>query len=90
MIKTWRNRRRERRRERVKAAVLGRLLLGDRYTVEIWRKIGGSSGDVYVALAQLEAAGVIESRLEVIQPWETPRPPRRWYRITEEALRRAS
>ncbi len=82
--------RRNRRRERVKAAVLGRLLLGDRFTADIWRKIGGSSGDVYVALAQLEAAGVIESRLEVIQPWETPRPPRRWYQITEEALHHAS
>lgn len=82
-MRGWLNRRRERRYDRAYAAVLGRLLLGDTYALDIWKRIGGSSGDVYVALARLENQGLAASKL-VEQPGGGP--PRRRYEITRKAI----
>jgi DNA-binding PadR family transcriptional regulator len=82
-MRGWLNRRRERRYDRACAAVLGRLLLGDVYALDIWKRIGGSSGDIYVALARLERQGLAWSEL-VEQPGGAPR--RRRYGVTRKAL----
>lgn len=83
MIRRWRTRRRNRRYDRAEAAVLGRLLLGDIYVLDIWKRIGGSSGDVYVALARLERQGLAWSEF-VEQPGGGPR--RRRYGVTKKVL----
>lgn len=44
----------ERRRNRLDAAVIGALLQGDRYFLDIQRRIGGGSSTIYPALTRLE------------------------------------
>ena len=83
MIRRWWTRRKNRRYDRAEAAVLGRLLLGDIYVLDIWKRIGGSSGNVYVALARLERKGLAWSQV-VEQPGGGL--PRRRYGITKKAL----
>jgi hypothetical protein len=68
-----------RRSNRYDAAVLGRLALGDSYSTDIWRHIGGSSGAIMGALWRLERAGLARSE------WaeQTGGPARRRYFLTQ-------
>lgn len=71
-----------RKRERERAAVVALLREYDwTHTLTIHQMIRGIGwGNLYVALAKLERAGVIESRQE--RPEESgPLPPRRMYRL---------
>jgi len=77
----------ERRRARSDAAVLGALLLGDIYVYDIWRRVGGSSGGIYLSLARLEKAGDVWSAW-VDQPDAGSR--RRRYGVTRVAIDRIS
>jgi DNA-binding PadR family transcriptional regulator len=73
-VKTWL----ARRRQRYEAAVLGCLLQGDIYAIDMWTRIGGSGGAIYVALASLEAQGMVCS------DWaDGPKPRRRRYWLRE-------
>lgn len=72
MIKKWWRARRTTHLERLEAAVLGRLLLGDIYMLDIWKRLGGSSGDVHIALEQLQNKGLVWSAV-VEQPGGMPR-----------------
>ncbi len=58
----WLDRRREQRRNRRDLAVLGALHKAN-YAGDIWRLLGGNVGQIYVSLARMEAAGVVQSTI---------------------------
>lgn len=57
-----------------------------RYSFDLMRITGQSSGTFYRNLAALEQAGWITSGTEHIDPSGQRRPPRRFYRITRPAV----
>lgn len=70
-----------------KVAILEELLRRPEephYGYEIMRATGVKSGSLYPILEQIEAAGWVTSRWEVIDEARVGRPPRRWYRLTAE------
>jgi PadR family transcriptional regulator, regulatory protein PadR len=67
------------------------------YGLQVCAAAGLPSGTIHPILARLELAGWLESRWEEIDPQNTGRPRRRYYRISEdgaeqvrEALARAA
>lgn len=57
-----------------------------RYSFDLMRITGQSSGTFYRNLAALEQAGWITSGMERVDPPAERRPPRRFYRITRPAV----
>ncbi len=74
---------RTRRRDRYDMAVIGCLLSGNIYVYDMWHRIGGSSGAIYIALGRLERNGTVWSAW-VEQPTGMPR--RRRYGLTRRAV----
>lgn len=72
----------QRRRNRRDTAVLGALLLGDIYTFDIWHRIGGNIGEIYLSLSRLEQLGLVWSDLVEALGFE----PRKRYGITKRTL----
>ncbi len=63
--------------------VLELLLKSDRvYGLEIIDALGIGAGTLYPMLARLEQIGWLESSWEEVDPSETGRPARRYYRLT--------
>lgn len=71
-----------RRQDRHDIAVLGALLLGDIYPFDIWHRIGGNMGKIYLSLSRLEQKGLIWSDLVEALGFE----PRKRYGITKRTL----
>jgi PadR family transcriptional regulator, regulatory protein PadR len=71
-------------------AVLLQAFLTDaaepRYGYDLMRATGFASGKLYPMLAKLEAAGWLETEMEQIDPTAAGRPPRRWYRLSEDGM----
>jgi DNA-binding PadR family transcriptional regulator len=69
------------------AAVL-QIFLDDveqpRYGYELMRATGFASGKLYPILARLEGHGWLDAQFEQINATQAGRPPRRWYRLTED------
>lgn len=61
---------------------LGRAPTAQHYGLEIARGTGLKSGTVYPILARLEAAGVVVSEREEVDPSAAGRPARRYYQLT--------
>lgn len=59
-------------------------LTEQRYGYDLMKVTGFPSGKLYPILARLEAAGWLEGESEGIDPHVEGRPPRRWYRLTED------
>jgi PadR family transcriptional regulator, regulatory protein PadR len=55
-----------------------------RYGYELMRATGFASGKLYPILARLETHGWLSGEFEQVDPVAAGRPPRRWYRLTEE------
>lgn len=60
-----------------------------RYGYELMKFTGFPSGKLYPMLAKLQAAGWLESEMEVIDPVAERRPPRRWYCLSESGVAKA-
>jgi DNA-binding PadR family transcriptional regulator len=71
------------------AAVL-KIFLDDveqpRYGYELMRATGFASGKLYPILARLEEHGWLEAQFEQVDAAQVGRPPRRWYRLTEDGM----
>jgi len=71
------------------AAVL-QIFLDDvaepRYGYELMRATGFASGKLYPILARLENDGWLDAQFEQIDAAQAGRPPRRWYRLTDDGL----
>jgi PadR family transcriptional regulator, regulatory protein PadR len=71
-------------------ATVLRVFLDDvtqpRYGYDLMRLTGFPSGKLYPILARLEAAGWLQRRRESIDASVEGRPPRHWYRLTEESI----
>lgn len=59
------------------------------YGLEIAREAELQRGTLYPILARLEAAGLVTSEWEAIDPHREGRRPRRYYTLTPEGLRQA-
>ena len=57
IVTNWLRRRRNRR----DLAVVGALATGSIYVYDMWHRIGGSSGGIYLSLDRLEKAGFVLS-----------------------------
>jgi PadR family transcriptional regulator, regulatory protein PadR len=57
-----------------------------RYGYELMRATGFASGKLYPILARLELHGWLTGQFEQLDPAKAGRPPRRWYRLTEEGM----
>lgn len=57
-----------------------------RYGLELMRLTGQPSGSLYPIMAKLERAGYLSGEREQIDPHETGRPARRFYKITGAAI----
>lgn len=55
IVRNWLRRRRNRR----DLAVVGALATGSVYALDMWDRMGGSSGGIYLALDRLERAGYV-------------------------------
>lgn len=55
-----------------------------RYGYELMQLTGYPSGKLYPILARLEAAGWLSTEMEQVDTSVEGRPPRRWYRLTED------
>lgn len=65
--------------------MLGCLLAGDIYVVDMWGRIGGSSGRIHLAVDRLKQQGLVWSAW-VDQPPGAPAPKRLRYGLTVRAL----
>lgn len=59
------------------------------YGLEICAVAGLASGTIHPILARFEGVGWLESHFEDIDPRETARPRRRYYRLTPDGAERA-
>jgi PadR family transcriptional regulator, regulatory protein PadR len=57
------------------------------YGLEIIRASGVGVGTAYAILRRLEGDAVLDGRWEVIEPQDHGRPPRRYYRLSDEGRR---
>lgn len=71
------------------AQVLAALLeepSAERYGLDLMRATGQPSGTIYPILIRLQRAGWVESNWENVDPSQEGRPPRRYYRLTPDAV----
>ncbi|MFN7936739.1 MAG: PadR family transcriptional regulator [Bryobacteraceae bacterium] len=66
------------------ALVLRAIAAGDGYGFSVMEMTGLPSGTVYPALRRLERDGLVESHWEDESIGAGQRPPRKYYRVTEE------
>jgi PadR family transcriptional regulator PadR len=58
----------------------------ERYGLELCELAGLPSGTIHPILARLERERILESRWEDVDPHETGRPRRRYYRLTPDGV----
>lgn len=71
------------------AQVLAALLedpTAERYGLDLMRATGQPSGTIYPILVRLQRAGWVEATWEDVDPTQEGRPPRRYYRLTPDAV----
>lgn len=71
------------------AQVLAALLeepTTERYGLDLMRATGQPSGTIYPILVRLQRSGWVEASWEAIDPRQEGRPPRRYYRLTPDAV----